>query len=423
MKKTLVALAALAATGAFAQSAATLNAPGMATLPTASVGSSSFTIGGMIDADYNVQTANTGVVTNNVGSNTASRLRFVGVQDLGGGTKANFWLEMQPSIADGSTSTSVVNNKTATSVTSSVLFNRGAWAGLSGNWGEVRLGRQGTNAISTVTVLDAQQGGAFFGFSGGGFLFNGQGSTGQQGSGWFLANPTRGGYGQASSTTTGTYLPSSSAGGVGTSVDSTRYTRAIRYQTPTIAGGLVVGVSTAYGNSATASSGSGGGSQGIDAKYAAGPLIAGASYQKAQAEANDTGADTGSLLTMAANYNFGPVIVAGGYQTEKAAGSNVIFNSGKSLGLAAYVPVGAATPYIKLGTHSYDTLGTNTKIVNLGATYDLSKTTKLFAEYAKNNAPNNGQAASGTSIAAGTIAGATATASPKLFSVGTQINF
>jgi len=418
MKKTLVALAALAATGVFAQSAATLNAPGMATLPTAAAGSSSFTIGGMIDADYNVQTAPTGVVTNSVNSNTASRLRFVGVQDLGGGTKANFWLEMQPNIADGSTGTSVVNNKTATSVTSSVLFNRGAWAGLSGNWGEVRLGRQGTNAIGTVVILDQQQGGAFYAFSGGGFLFNGMTTAGQQGAAWFAANPTRGGYGQASSTTTGTYLPTSTAGGLGTSVDSTRYTRAIRYQTPTIAGGLVVGVDTAYGNSSATSSGSGGGSQGIDAKYTAGPLIAGASYQKAQAESNDTNANTGTLFTIAANYNFGSVIVAGGYQSEKAGGVTTFgFNSGKSVGLAAYVPFGAATPYVKLGTHSYDTLGTNAKIFNLGSTYDLSKTTKLFAEVARNSAQYAGTAASNA------VNGVQVAASPKLVSVGTQINF
>jgi len=52
------------------------------------------------------------------GTNGASRLRFVGVEDLGSGTKATFWLEMQPSFQNGT-------------ISGAGLFNRGAWAGLS----------------------------------------------------------------------------------------------------------------------------------------------------------------------------------------------------------------------------------------------------------------------------------------------------
>ena len=87
------------------------------------------------------------------GIHGASRLRFVGVEDLGGGNKANFWLEMQPDFATGATSAD--------------LFNRGAWLGLSGNWGEFRLGRQGTNNVAAV--CDVDQMGCYSGFSGGGW--------------------------------------------------------------------------------------------------------------------------------------------------------------------------------------------------------------------------------------------------------------
>jgi predicted porin len=360
MKKTLIAIAALAATGAFAQS--------------------SMTISGMIDAGLAVTTAPNAVVTRNVQSTTASRLRFVGAQDLGAGMKGNFWFEMQPSVTDGATNTTN-------------LFNRGAWAGISSpTWGEVRLGRMGTNSVAAVVNADIQQGGAFYGFSGGGLLFNGMGAAGTQGAAWFAANPTRGGTaGQASST----------------SADSTRYTRAIRYSTPTLLNGLTIAATNAFG---TSGGNAGGGSQGIDATYAAGPLRAVVAYQKAGAE---TGADaTGSLMTSSINYDLGYAILGGSVQSEKAAGTGILFNSGKSYGLVAMVPMGAARPYVKLGNHSYDTMGTNAKMFNIGSTYSLSKTTLLYADYAKNSA-----------TATGVTTGATAATSPRIMVLGMQVNF
>jgi predicted porin len=126
MKKSLIALAALAATTAFAQS--------------------SVTISGTMDAGVMNQKFDNGTNVTNVstGSNGASRLRFVGVEDIGNGTKANFWLEMQPSFQDGTTS-------------AAGLFNRGAWLGLSDTtFGEIRLGRQGTNSVAAVCDIDQQ---------------------------------------------------------------------------------------------------------------------------------------------------------------------------------------------------------------------------------------------------------------------------
>jgi predicted porin len=403
MKKTLIAVAALVATGAFAQS--------------------TMTISGMIDGGYQSYTAATGAVTNKVASTTASRLRFVGANDLGGGMKGNFWLEMQPSLTDGT-------------VSGAGLFNRGAWAGVSGGFGEVRIGRMGTNTISAVTNLDIQQGGAFYGFAGGGFLFNGMAAdsaTGTQGAAWFAANPTRGGNSQLGAITAAAVatITCSATGGTAAgisqasstantnqanpcavSVDSTRYNRAIRYSTPALLGGaLTIAGTTAYGNTG---GGSGGGSQGIDATYAAGPLRTVMSYQNAKAEA---GADqTGSLLTTTLNYDFGSFILAGGVQSEKASGTAIAFNSGKSFGLGAYLPLGAARPYVKLGNHSYDTLGTNAKMFNIGSTYNLSKTTLVYVDYTKNSATNTGAYSA-------TQAPTAALASPKLAVVGVQVNF
>ena len=97
-----------------------------------------------------------GITATNVSSGYfgANRLRFVGVEDMGGGMKTNFWLEMQPGF-NGSTS-------------GNGLFNRGAWLGMSGGWGEMRLGRQGTTTIGLVCTID--QSGCYGGFFGGGLL-------------------------------------------------------------------------------------------------------------------------------------------------------------------------------------------------------------------------------------------------------------
>ena len=124
MKKSLIALATLAATTAFAQS--------------------SVTISGQLDAGIAATKNGDGTAVTNMASGIhgASRLRFVGVEDVGGGTKANFWLEMQPDFTNGTTN-------------SAGLFNRGAWLGLSNaSLGEIRLGRQGTNTIGKATAIN-----------------------------------------------------------------------------------------------------------------------------------------------------------------------------------------------------------------------------------------------------------------------------
>lgn len=64
------------------------------------------------------------------GAQTGSRVGFRGSEDLGGGNRANFVLE-NGFLADS-----------GAAATAGTLFNRQAWVGLSGAWGEVRVGRQ-----------------------------------------------------------------------------------------------------------------------------------------------------------------------------------------------------------------------------------------------------------------------------------------
>lgn len=115
MKKTLIALAAVAATGAaFAQSSVTLY--GVADV---AVGKQS-----------NVAADKFRAFAADKLNNGDSRFGLKGTEDLGAGLKANFNFEAGVNIANGATGTSGGN-----------LFSRGAWVELAGGFGSLRAGR------------------------------------------------------------------------------------------------------------------------------------------------------------------------------------------------------------------------------------------------------------------------------------------
>lgn len=118
MKKTVVALAALlGSVGAMAQS--------------------SVTVFGVIDvAARNLKGANSVKYLSNEGR-AASRLGFRGVEDIGGGLKASFHIEHGLSPDSGAAD--------------AVFWQRRATVSLSGDFGEVRLGR---HKAATRTLLD-----------------------------------------------------------------------------------------------------------------------------------------------------------------------------------------------------------------------------------------------------------------------------
>ncbi len=130
MKKTLIAMAALAATSAFAQSSVTLY--------------------GRLDMGYALNTTTTttpaGVATDtrnngiNNGGLSTNLWGMRGTEDLGGGLKANFVLEgdLTP------------DNGTAGGLT----LARVSTLGLSGNFGTVNMGRNYTPLFWTITTND-----------------------------------------------------------------------------------------------------------------------------------------------------------------------------------------------------------------------------------------------------------------------------
>lgn len=157
MKKSLVALAVLAAAGAASAQ-------------------SSVTLFGIVDAGIAYSDAKTDLVGGgsakskqygmmNSGYNS-SRLGFRGTEDLGGGLAAGFWLEAP------------LGNDSGT-ISNANFFNRRSTVSLSGGFGEIRLGRDftptfwndttfdpfGTNGVGT-NVINVAHNGAIFGVDG-----------------------------------------------------------------------------------------------------------------------------------------------------------------------------------------------------------------------------------------------------------------
>lgn len=133
MKKTLIAVAALAATGAFAQ----------------------VSVYGRLDAGWAVTTSTTNNVetkANGVQSHNSvtSMWGIRGSEDLGGGLKANFQLEQDIYTANGNTG----NSGAGGGVNNSAGFNRVSLLGLSGGFGTVSFGRDYVPTFKLVAATE-----------------------------------------------------------------------------------------------------------------------------------------------------------------------------------------------------------------------------------------------------------------------------
>jgi predicted porin len=125
----------------------------------AAMAQSSVTLFGVVDARYAAGKGSVSNVAKLSNSGIASsRLGFRGVEDLGGGMKASFWLEAGVNNDDGSGSASNSNNQPVTALASAgtqgLTFNRRSTVSLEGGLGEVRLGRDYTPQFWTETAFD-----------------------------------------------------------------------------------------------------------------------------------------------------------------------------------------------------------------------------------------------------------------------------
>ena len=145
MKKSLIALAVLAAAGAASAQ-------------------SSVTLFGIVDATLAYGKANGAGSANrwqltNSGYNS-SRLGFRGTEDLGGGMSASFWLEAGLTNDNGTGAATNTNNQASGAALAGLgggqglTFNRRSTVSLAGGWGELRLGRDYTPQFWNLTVFD-----------------------------------------------------------------------------------------------------------------------------------------------------------------------------------------------------------------------------------------------------------------------------
>jgi predicted porin len=142
MKKSLIALAVMAAAGAASAQ-------------------SSVTLFGIVDVNYNyIKGDGNGHVSRLTDSGyNSSRLGFRGTEDLGGGMSASFWLEAGLNPDNGTGDTTNTNNQlTGVAVGTvggqGITFNRRSTVSLAGGWGEVRLGRDYVPTFWNLTVFD-----------------------------------------------------------------------------------------------------------------------------------------------------------------------------------------------------------------------------------------------------------------------------
>jgi predicted porin len=90
----------------------------------------------------------------------APRLGFKGVEDLGGGLKANFALEAGLAHDTGIGAASNTNNQASGATAAGGLqFNRQSWVGVEGAWGELRLGRNFNPTYRQYIAYDPFMGG------------------------------------------------------------------------------------------------------------------------------------------------------------------------------------------------------------------------------------------------------------------------
>ena len=312
MKKSLLALAALTAFSGVASA------------------QSSVTLFGIIDVNARQVDNGSGgkLKTLSTDGIASSRLGFRGIEDLGGGLRAGFWLEgdISPDTGGGNKTAANVNGSTADPMT----WTRRATVSLLGGFGEIRLGRDYTTTFNNLANYD------MFGYVGVSSIAN----------------------------VRGTFLGS---GGAGTAV---RANNTVSYFLPTL-GGLYGQAEVAAGEQAT-------GNKFVGARlgYAAGPVNVGGAYGKTYK--TGTMLDDLKTLNFGASFNAGFLTVQGSYEKSDYNGTNQ-----KLASVGVLVPIGAGT--IKLnGTKasgSSDTL--KATLLGAGYVYDVSKRTSLYVGYGR----------------------------------------
>jgi predicted porin len=127
--------------------------------------------------------------------NSTTRIGIKGSTDLGSGIKGNFRFETGGITSDGRVGSSGrvdPNDPNGNVVDDTPFFNRQAWAGFSGAFGEVRLGRQ--DSVTFQTMIDFDFNGASNGLSAGAYTGVGVFNQGRQSRSLQYITPSFGGF-------------------------------------------------------------------------------------------------------------------------------------------------------------------------------------------------------------------------------------
>jgi predicted porin len=365
MKKTLVALAALAATSAFAQTSVTMD--------------------GYFDRAYTiVNNTNTAKSTRGLGSQAGTTtVGIKGSEDLGGGLKVGFWISTDWADMAGA-------NQDATATTASSI-QTGGFAN-SQNFLELVDAKMGTLRVGNVNneILTATTGVASPAFSTG------------IGSSYSSSFSTHNGIGTGTVGSVG-FATQVALGADKAGVRGIRQSNTVKYISPNFSG-----VTFAYGASAKNDQGQGGtgdtvGMTDMSVRYATGPLDV--MYASIKYEVGSLAPTNGALTAGATNTN---TILGASYQVMPAL--KVHFGSGKSSASATTIANSTSTQYgvtYVMGkidvmaqmakVDDKNTTAYDRKMTGLGVNYNFSKTARAYLRYDSINY-NTALASSGSEI-------------------------
>lgn len=276
-----------------------------------------------------------------VRSATSSRLGFRGTEDLGGGLKANFQIEhrFRPNTGGIEPRDGALTN---------VFWNAQSWVGLSGGYGEVRLGRQFVPAFQVAIASDPW-----------GYDYNVGGAS----------NFTRGGNGV------------------------TMAYNAVVYRSPKVGGftaDLMVAAGAGGAAAVNAPAGRVGRNEGANVQYAEGPLWVGLAYNNSRQEGTPT---KNRFATLGVAYDFGFVRPIASYSV---GNNNVAGNPDtRTYLIGATAPLGQGRMRTVVGRYDAAvgqnfnaanpslprlTAGQDTTKFGLGYEYFLSKRTNVHVD-------------------------------------------
>lgn len=306
---------------------------------------SSVTLFGIVDSTFQRGSGSVADRTQlGSGGNSTSRLGFRGMEDLGGGMSASFWLEAAVAVDSGAGGTTNTNNQTsgtgaALAGGQGITFGRRSTVSLSGGWGELRLGRDYSVQYYNRFEFDP-------------FGNNGVGSS------------------------------QTTAGSLGGPVSS-RASNAIMYFLPAKLGGIYGEVQYYLGENASnagATEDDGKGA-GVRLGYRAGSLNVAVAHARTQyAQTATTGDITSSNL--AARYGFGDFTAMAGYYRDRV--DTLAGLTGRGVQVGGIYRVGAGD--IKAQWSQYKTTAAGnpeSKKLSLGYVHNLSKRTAVYGTYAR----------------------------------------